>query len=405
MPAPGYAGELDVVSDYAGLAADQVRASFRENTREEMQKRYLQYYAGMFPEAKPRRLVWFEELPAADACRVTEAYEIPHIWTLSEQKDSYLLNLKPGDISSAVGSAIPPQRIDPMRLSYPNTVKEEMSIEMFEPWQLDGRNKTTSTPFFRLRDEPSVDGSHVQFNYSYESLKDRIEPGEFSSYNRVVNEARDSLGYTLTYRTPEQLEKAKARSTFNWAVGAAAFSFLLSVSYFAYRYFRQSRLTVPRPPRLDASADLAGISGWLILLALGQLLRPITYLRSLFDLFGSTMNTHSWRSLTDPIETTYNPWWAPTLLLELFLNLSFLVFCVLLLFLFFKKRAAWPRAFALFLIASVVGVTLDTILSHQIPAAEPWATSARSIAIVTIAAGIWIPYVYLSKRVKAVFRY
>ena len=406
VPAPGYAGELDVVSDYQGLAADQVRAFFRENTREEMQKRYLRYYAGMFPEAKPRKLVWFEELPGANACRVTESYEIPQIWKLSEQKDSYLLDLRPGDISNAIGSEIAPQRVDPLRLNYPNSVTEEMNVEMFEPWQLDAQDKTSTTPFFQLRDEASVSGSHVQFNYYFEGLKDRVEPGEIPSYNKAVDEAKDSLGYTLKYRTTEQLEKAKPRTTFNWAVGAAGLCFLGSASYFAVRYFRASRLAAPRPPPVDTPAALAGISGWLILLAIGQLLRPITYLKAGRDLFVATMDTNSWRLMTDPIEPTYNPWWAPTLLVELFLNLGLLVFSVLLIALFFGKRSAWPRCFAVFLIISVLGVALDTILSHQIPAAsEPLATSIRSIASVTLAAAIWIPYVKLSKRVKATFRY
>ncbi len=406
VPAPGYAGELDVVSDYHGLAADQVRAAFRENTRAEMQQRYLRYYAGMFPEAKPRRLVWYEELPGVNACRVTESYEIPQIWRLSEEKDSYLLDIKPGDISSAIGSAITPPRVDPLRLSYPNSVSEEMNIEMFEPWQLEIQDKTSTTPFFTLRDKASLDGSHVQFNYDFEGLKDRVEPGEIGNYNKAVEEAKNSLGYTLKYRTAEQLEKAKPRTTFNWAVGAAGLCFLGSASYFAVRYFRASRLATPRPPPLDTSAELVGLGGWLILLALGQLVRPITYLKSGRDLFNATMDTHSWRLMTDPIEATYNPWWAPTLLVELFLTIGFLVFCFLLIALFFGKRAAWPRCFAVFLVMSVLGVTLDIVLSHQIPAAaEPIAASIRSIATVAIAAAIWIPYVTLSKRVKATFRY
>ena len=382
VPAPGDAGELDVVSDYHGLAADQVRASFRENTREEMQKRYLRYYAGMFPEAKPRKLVWFEELPGVNACRVTEFYEIPQIWKLSDQKDSYLLDLRPGDISSALGSEIAPQRVDPLGLSYPNSVTEEINAEMFEPWQLETQDKTVKTPFFQLRDAASVDGSHVQFNYYFEAVKDRVEPGEIASFNKAVNEAKESLGYTLKYRTAEQLEKAKPRTTFNWAVGAAGLCFLASASYIAVRYFRTSRLASPRPPPVDTPAELSGIGGWLILLAIGQILRPLFYLKSGRDLFVATMDTNSWRLLTDPVEATYNPWWAPTLLLELFLNLSFIVFCVLLIVLFFRKRAAWPRSFTVFLVLSVLGVTLDTVLCHQIPAAsEPIATSIRSIAM------------------------
>ena len=406
VPAPGHAGELDVISDYRGLAADQIRASFQESTREEMQKRYLRYYSRTFPEAKPRKLVWYEELPGEDGCRVSEFYEIPHIWQLSEQKDYYFLALKPGDISSALGSEIGPQRVDPLQLSYPNTVLEEMNIEMFETWQLEGKAKTTVTPFFRLQDEPSVTGSHIQFNYSFEGLKDEVKASEFSNYNQAVNEAKDSVGYTLKYTTPEQLEKGRPASAFNWPVGAAGLCFVGSAAYFAIRYFRESKLSSPRPPPIEVPPALMGINGWLILLAIGQVIRPIIYFKSGRDLYTAMMNTNSWRLMTDPIESTFNPWWAPTLLVELFLNVGFLVFCLLLIALFFKKRAAWPRCFAVFLIASVLGVALDILLTRQIPAAvEPVATSIRQIAIVTLAAVIWIPYVSLSQRVKATFRY
>ena len=406
VPAPDDAGELDVVSDYHGLAADRTRASFREKTREEIQKRYLQYYTRSYPEAKSQKSVWFEELPGENGCRVTESYVIPHIWQLSENKERYFLELNPGDISSAIGSTVSAQRSDPLNRDYPEKVIEEMNIEMFEEWSIDDKATTITTDFFRLRDQPAITGSHIQFDYTYEALKDRVEKKEFSSYNEAVTKAKDSLPYTLRYRTAQQMEKARQPSGFNWAVGAAGLCFFGSACFFAIRYFRNSRLASPRPPPIDAPARLQGIGGWLILLAIGQVLRPIGYIKTGQTLFSTMLGTNSWRLITDPIESGYHPWWAPTLLFELFFNLGCFVFCVLLIALFFRKRAVWPRCFALFLIICVLGVAMDTLLSDRIPAAaESIATSIRDIGGLALAAAIWIPYVYLSKRVKATFRY
>ena len=405
IPAPDAPADLEVVSEYHGLAADQTRASFRKHAREEIQKRYLEYYARTFPEAKPEKLLWYEELPGEDGCRVTEMYSIPHLWQLSDNKDHYFITLQPGDISSALGSTAS-RRADPLNVDYPNKVTQKLKLEMFEDWPIEGEGSTTTNEFFKLSDQPSSDGSHVEFNYSYEALKDRIETAELPAYDQAISKAKDSLSYTLSYKTPEQLKKAKKPSTFNWAVGAALLCFLGPAISVAYRYFQRSRLAIPPTPTIDAVARLNGIGGWLILVAITLLLRPLGYLKIGFTLLPTILSTGTWRSLTDPIESTYNPWWAPSLLFELFFNILAFVFCLLLIALFFGKRAVWPRAFVLYLIINLVGVILDTCLMDQIPsAAEPITKSMVEIGGMALAAAIWIPYALVSKRVKATFRY
>ena len=406
VAAPGEAGELDVVSDYEGLAADQIRSTFRSSTREEIQKGYLDYYARNFRDLKTRKALWFEELPGINACRVSEAYEIPDPWQLSEDKERYLFAVSPGDILSALGSVASPQRVDPLIRSYPNKVIEQINLELFEPWSPESKPATTATEYFKLRDEPKVDGSHVQFDYAYESRTDRVEPAGFARYNEAVNKAKETLGYTLRYSTPAQLEKARKPTTFNWAVGAAGVCFLVSAILWAVFYFRASRLSQPRPPPLETPARLNGIGGWLILLGIGHVLRPLGYLKTGRDLYRAVMDTNSWRWLADPIEAGYHAWWAPTLLFELFFNLAGLVFCFLLVALFFRKRAVWPRCLAAFLIFNLAGAILDWGLIHQIPAAAgSLGNSLRAIASTAVAALIWIPYLFLSKRVRATFRY
>ena len=142
------------------------------------------------------------------------------------------------------------------------------------------------------------------------------------------------------------------------------------------------------------------------MLAIGQVLLPLRFVKPIWDVVSATMNTTSWRSLTDPIESGYNAWWAPALLFELFFNLGAFLFAVLLIALFFTKKATWRRAFALFLIFFLLGSVLDTVFVDRIPStAEPILTSLADLAPVVLAAAIWIPYVSFSKRVKATFRY
>jgi hypothetical protein len=328
------------------------------------------------------------------------------MWQLNDDKSRYILYFQPLEMYSVLGSTISPQRQNPFRLEYPNTVIEELNVQMFEDWPLNAEGASVENEFFRVRDEPSFNGSTLQFHYSYDALKDRVEVADFEKFNEAISKAKDTLGYWLRYQTPEQVKKAKSLSTFNWAVGAGAFCFFVTASVLAYSHFRHSKLVQPLPPPVDAPARLNGIGGWLILLAIGQLLQPLRFAKPIWDIVSTTMNTASWRSLTDPIESSYNAWWAPALLFELFFTVGAFLFAVLLIALFFTKRAAWPRAFALFLLFSLLGAVLDTIFADRIPStAEPVLTSIAGLAPIALAAAIWIPYVLVSKRVKATFRY
>lgn len=405
IPSPGNVADLEVVTEYHGLAADRSRASFREHTREQIQKDYVQYYARTYPEIKPTKLLWYEEIPGQDACRVSEFYEIPKVWQLDEKDQRYTLTVQPGDISSALGSPASSKRNDPLGLEY-ITVTEEMNFQMFNPWSIDTKDQDISNDFFRLHDQPVVDGAHVQFNYTFEMLKDRVRVNEFSTFNDAVQKAKDSLGYTLTYSTPEQLAKKRPKSTFNWAVGAAVGCFFGTGSFIFFRYFRNSKLLTPLPPPVSVPPGLNGIAGWLILLAIGHVLQPIGFLKGIYDSFATCINTNSWRALTDPIEVGYNPWWAPSLLFDLFFNITSLLFCLLLIALFFARRAVWPRCFVIFWIGSALGIALEYFLTRHIPSAKDAGPAAiRQIIPVFLGAAIWFPYVYRSKRVKSTFRY
>jgi hypothetical protein len=343
-------------------------------------------------------------LPGKNACRVTESYVIPRIWQLSDDKQRYRIFLRPDDIYTAIGSTISPQRRDPLGLSHPNTVLQEINVQMFEDWPFEPKANSIASDFFQVRDEPTSHGSFLQLSYAFESRKSRVEVSEFQQFNEAIDKAKDSLGYTLTFQTPDQI-KAIQRDAFNWSVAAAAFCCFGGTGFMVYRYFRDSKLADPIPLPDAIPERLNGIRGWLILLAVGHVLRPFSFIKTGFDLWPTMFKTNAWRLLTDPIESSYHPWWAPTLLYELLFTLASLVFCILLIALFFRKRAVWRRCFVLFLAANLVGSVVDAWFTQHIPAAaRPLGVSVAGLIPLTLGAAIWVPYVYRSKRVKATFR-
>lgn len=153
------------------------------------------------------------------------------------------------------------------------------------------------------------------------------------------------------------------------------------------------------------TAGPSGLGGWLILPAIGLFLTPVrilTYLgRDLLPLF----QDGSWEMLTTPGSEFYHHLWAPLIVFEIVGNLSFAIFAVVLIFLFFGKSHRFPALMIAFLLANLAFILSDLLLVGFIPGlgeavdAEIYGEIARGV----VGAAIWVPYFLVSKRVKNTF--
>jgi Protein of unknown function (DUF2569) len=152
------------------------------------------------------------------------------------------------------------------------------------------------------------------------------------------------------------------------------------------------------------SAGPSGVSGWLILIAFGLIVTPIRLGMFIFSAYVPLFNSGAWSILTSPGSERYHWAWKPLLLLEIFGNVAFVVWPIVLLFLLFTHSRRFPRQMIAYLIANLLFIGLDLLAVASLPNTGDAAAGlipdlVRSIVV----CAIWVPYFLASVRVRNTF--
>ncbi len=157
-----------------------------------------------------------------------------------------------------------------------------------------------------------------------------------------------------------------------------------------------------------ATADVnkyKSIGGWLWLPVIGLVLTPLI---GLFVIFGSLLpvfDEGQWAALTTPGMPMYHPNWAPLLEMELIGNSLIVIFSVVLVIMFFKRKKSVPKWFIIYLASRTLFATVDYFYADTIPyiAQQDDTQATKQLVIAYISCLIWIPYFLKSERVKKTF--
>ncbi len=161
---------------------------------------------------------------------------------------------------------------------------------------------------------------------------------------------------------------------------------------------------VERPPPPQEGGP-EGLSGWLILVAIGLFITPIRLMMFLNATFPPIFSNGTWEVLTTPGNAPYHPLWGPLLISEMVINFLFIAVCVYLLVLFFYKSSRFPKVYVAFLLANLVFIAADALAVKIVMPEQPLldGDTAREFGRAVIGAMIWIPYMFSSKRVRNTF--
>jgi len=154
-----------------------------------------------------------------------------------------------------------------------------------------------------------------------------------------------------------------------------------------------------------ARKDLNGIRGWLILVAIGVVVAPIKIIAQIYPVYAQILTDGTWEALTTPGTESYSPYWFPILSGEIVVNIVMVVVSIYIATLFFTKSRLLPRWYIGLLVFTMVFIIIDAFAIRLVyPTGEIFdAQTLKEFARTVIASFIWIPYMLVSKRVKATF--
>jgi len=155
----------------------------------------------------------------------------------------------------------------------------------------------------------------------------------------------------------------------------------------------------------DGNEVRSGLGGWLTLVGLGVVLSPLRLLAEVPSSFLPIFNDGTYAFLTTPGTEAYHPFWSVFIWGEISFNTVIFVASLYLAYLYFSKKTLFPKFYIWIAVGSLAFILLDAVLIKVVLPNEPIFApdTIKEVARSGIVILVWVPYMLLSKRVKATF--
>jgi transglutaminase-like putative cysteine protease len=378
----------------AELARDQLASS----SRDDLQRKYLNFYAGYYPGIRMASPMTVEDDVSGNRLTTVEHYQIPDFWPHSAANKRREAHTYSPDMAEYLNEPSSTARHSPIALAYPTDFTLDTEILLPDSWPISPDSTRIDDSHFSFEQDIQGTDKRVVLHERYRTLADNVLPADMENYVAKLDSARNTVGYFL-YQN-DTAPKTSSWDRFNWMVAMLTVLLLAVFAWLARRLYRYD------PPPYSESPDprLTGFGGWLILPCISVVSWPPLMLYQIIK-GTAAFAMPTWISHTHPGDALYHPMWAPSLLFELSAQTGLFVLSVLLLIVFFQRRRIAPLLFISLELAALLVGAIDLGLLSAIPniaeahTTRQWMTLAR----VCVRVVVWCPYFLLSKRVRYTF--
>jgi hypothetical protein len=399
---------LVVQTAYRGYGADDLREQIARSDRKELGKDYLNFYARYYPNIISSQPLDISDDRKSNVLTITERYQIEDIWKLDTTSRKRQAEFCGESLINMLTDPSTRLRTMPLRIPFPLRQEHEIVVHLPDSdWNIPQVDKTIAHEAFSFRSRRNFTGKVVRYQYECETKVPELPPQKVADYLIKLDQMETDLVEIL--ERPDDAPGPVA-ANLNWLmIVIAGFGAVFTLAGTFWGWQRTQAVTVAGPgeipPVLDASVQLQGLGGWLILVGFGLCVGLLTRSYLVLSNWDGYFSLQVWQSFALPQSDQYHPAYAPLLIVELLGNIALFGINLLAVGLFFTKRKAFPKVFLLLLWASAILIVGDELVCRQIPflAKESNAASFRLMTRSVSCALLWSAYTLKSRRVKATF--
>ena len=187
---------LTVTTLFRGPDADSTRYRLAGETREDIGKEYLNFYAEHEPSIQQDGLPEVSDDERANVITVTERYTIPSFWKDSKHQFPALYfgdGLSKPDVS---------RRTSPLRVNFPHNVEQLTEIRLpHRQWVWTGE-RTAEDEALRFTTRIDADDNVVRLRYTLVTKRDTVPVAQVEKHLATLDKALDIANYELSQGTP-----------------------------------------------------------------------------------------------------------------------------------------------------------------------------------------------------------
>ena len=369
---------MKVSTRFYGSSADSMRQSLVDTNYKTLAEDYLNYYSDTYPGIRDPEPLKITDDKEHNILVINEQYLVDDLFTLDEEEPRYA-TLYPFGLSGVLPSPETRIRKNPLAIDHP--VRRTYKTVLNTPEDLGYRDtyEEVIDPAFKFSTRQRFKGRTSEFEYSIETLKNRVAPNKMTQYLANRDKLEDLLG--------DYPEVPDGR--LNWfAIVISLFTIAMVGGAACWVFYVTS---ADETPIAESAYD--SIGGWLVLIGIGIFLSMFTVPLSFLQEADAYFTRSNW---TD-FET------GTVLAFEVIVNSALVVLTFALAGSFFLKRKIFPKLFIFVAVYSILVAVIDVALCLYLLEVPPDGDIHVELIQLVIRATIWCPYMLISKRVKGTF--
>ena len=385
-----------VETTYRARLADYFRRKFAVDSRKELEKSYLNFYAAEYPKIKANAAVTVTDDHEKNEFVVKESYTIEDFWKYSEELSALKATFYPLEFYEYFEKPATKRRVMPLKIWHPTHSLLTTEVLLPEEWEIEPSSLHIEDEAISFKNTVNYQNKHLTITYEYHTKDNHLQSDKVADHLNNLDRINKELGYFIANHN------VPWHNNFNWPVSLVAVLFLGIASFSAVKVYHYQPKAFRKPQ--DSGSYIPKIGGWLILAGVGISIQPFSLgwqIVSALDAYSLT----TWKPLTTPGSENYHFLWQPLLYYELSANIFWLVFSILIAILFFQKRLLFPKIYVSYLFITFAVQLIDSVALLGIPSmAEDWTLEDTSDLVrYAIFVMVWSLYFTRSKRVENTF--